>query len=79
MPPANVFLIRHAEEPGSSFAGIKTNGHADEESLTVRGWQRAGAWTVLFSSPSLLGPLGLRKPESIFAAVREAHDGGSGS
>jgi len=37
-------FIRHAEKPGVDVAiGLEADGTADPESLTVRGWQRAGA------------------------------------
>lgn len=43
-------LIRHAEKPSGSGppAGVTVDGVADPESLTVQGWQRAGALIGLF-------------------------------
>ena len=66
-PSANkVMLIRHAEKPMNSDAppyGINPKGLRDNESLTVRGWQRAGALvglfdplTGVFQSPHLSTP-----------------------
>ena len=47
-----ILVIRHAERPGAAFGeGITESGSLDEESLTVRGWQRAGALAVLLSAP----------------------------
>ena len=43
MPPSKIMIIRHAEKPARS----------DDKSLSVRGWQRAGALAVLFAP----GPL----------------------
>ncbi len=44
-------FIRHAEKPAPSMgAGIDEDGKPDEESLSVRGWQRAGALTQFFRS-----------------------------
>jgi hypothetical protein len=54
MAAKRIMFIRHAEKPGEppceNDGGIKENGEADKESLTVRGWQRAGALAHLFSS-----------------------------
>lgn len=52
-----IMLIRHAEKPSSKppILGINIDGNADNESLIVRGWQRAGALAVFFA-PSV-GPL----------------------
>ena len=50
-------LIRHAEKPntdGSEPLGIAATGQPDAESLTVRGWQRAGALAALFSQQAML-------------------------
>jgi broad specificity phosphatase PhoE len=43
-------LIRHAEKPvvGGPTHGVTVEGEIDAESLTPRGWQRAGALVGLF-------------------------------
>ncbi len=41
--PSDIFLIRHAEKPSKSFRGIDAAGRRSPRSLTVKGWQRAGA------------------------------------
>jgi hypothetical protein len=64
-------VIRHAEKPpdhGPPF-GVTPDGEKDHESLTVRGWQRAGALACLFAPHR--GPLqsnGLATPGAIFAS-----------
>jgi hypothetical protein len=49
MPPQSILLIRHGEKPPP--AGIKEDGRQDDHSLTVRGWQRAGALASYFCYP----------------------------
>ena len=55
-------IIRHAEE--HEVPGITSEGQADTQSLTVRGWQRAGALVPFFCS----GERGLQTPGTIFAS-----------
>jgi hypothetical protein len=43
-----IWLIRHAEKPAGDIGGVDENGAADLESLTPKGWERAGAWAVYF-------------------------------
>ncbi len=45
-----ILLIRHAEKPIGEVPphGVSTDGVEDHESLTTRGWQRAGALVSLF-------------------------------
>ena len=52
MSALTVMFIRHAEKPGGSFPGDGTSvdGKADDKSLVIRGWQRAGTWAALFGS-----------------------------
>jgi len=72
-----ILVIRHAEKPDGSNAGIDKKGVADEESLIVRGWQRAGAL------PGLFGPAAkLPNPDRIYASAAGKHmtaDGKIGS
>ena len=44
-------LIRHAEkaEPEDAETGVKKSGEDDKHSLSVEGWQRAGALVSLFA------------------------------
>jgi hypothetical protein len=63
-----IMLIRHAERPSAdkTIRGVDLTGHKDKESLTVRGWQRAGALVRFFvplddgfSHPALARPRAL--------------------
>ena len=64
-------VIRHAEKPAKSngAAGVREDGKHDPESLTVRGWQRAGALAVLFSSDEHTARLGLAVPDAVYASA----------
>lgn len=64
-----IFVIRHAEKPNGTDVGVDETGAADDESVTVRGWQRAGALAVFFGSTE-----GLPAPDRIYAAAPEKHD-----
>lgn len=57
-------LIRHAEKPLSDAQphGVTVDGELDPESLTPRGWQRAGALVGLFA-PVLTGAGERRLPQ----------------
>ena len=46
MSPTKIVMIRHAEAHGEP--GFAANGQKNEQSLTVRGWQRAGALVQFF-------------------------------
>jgi broad specificity phosphatase PhoE len=63
MSPKRIMFIRHAEKPGTGTDGngVTPEGAEDDESLTVRGWQRAGALASFFSKPE-------RCPTAIFAS-----------
>lgn len=64
--PTVIMLIRHAEKPLGDGPphGVTVDGVRDKESLTTRGWQRAGALAglfgprenALFARPSILIP-----------------------
>jgi broad specificity phosphatase PhoE len=64
MSPKRIMFIRHAEKPGvgNDDGGVAPVGAVDMESLTVRGWQRAGALVGFFNSrPDM-------RPRAIFAS-----------
>ena len=67
MAPSRIMFIRHAEKPGvppgADDDGVELNGIIDNESLTVRGWQRAGALAKFFSAQPEL------RPDVIFASM----------
>jgi len=65
-----VMLIRHAEKPlgdGPPF-GVTDDGVVDPESLTPRGWQRAGALVRWFGGQVGASPDGLPLPTHLFAS-----------
>src|SRR5690349_16032283 len=69
-------LIRHAEKPvvGAAAQGVNAEGKPDPESLTPRGWQRAGALVGLFSGRSARGPGGVVPvPTHLFASQVVIH------
>jgi hypothetical protein len=65
-----VMLMRHGEKPADdgSVQGVDLAGRRDENELSVRGWQRAGALARLFA-PLPGQPLraGLATPAALFA------------
>lgn len=71
MAPHKIMIIRHAERPmdDGKDQGVRLDGTPNENFLTVRGWQRAGALVRLFSplvknsGQSLIEP-----PTSLYAA-----------
>ncbi|UFX42485.1 histidine phosphatase family protein [Bradyrhizobium sp. 41S5] len=69
MDALTLFIIRHAEKPGESWPGpgFTADGVSDTESLVLRGWQRAGAWTALFGTDLTGGDYA--KPDAIYAAT----------
>jgi hypothetical protein len=81
MSALTVLVIRHAEKPDDPDnlklgIGLTTQGTEDKHSLVIRGWQRAGAWAVLFGT----GTAGqdYPKPNVVYAAdpaQRSSQDG----
>jgi hypothetical protein len=70
-PLRKIILIRHAEKPipEQGVLGVDEFGNADRRSLSVRGWQRAGA-LVRFFAP-LHGAFAngaIERPDALFAA-----------
>jgi hypothetical protein len=67
-----ILIIRHAEKPYEYWPGywpgpgLRPDGSADPNSLVVRGWQRAGAWSALFGAG--LGGKDYPQPETIYAS-----------
>jgi hypothetical protein len=49
-----ILLIRHAEKPDGPNRGVNADGSFDDKSLTVRGWQRAGALIAHFAEARFL-------------------------
>jgi hypothetical protein len=71
-----LMIIRHgekAEEPAAQHC-VNELGHHDDDGLSVRGWQRAGALAALFGSPALAREREVVVPAVLFAcAVTPAH------
>lgn len=63
MAADRIVFIRHAEAHGAP--GVTDAGHADEHSLTVRGWQRAGALARFLAPVDGGGEL---RPDAVFAS-----------
>jgi hypothetical protein len=57
MATTEILLLRHAEKPDRSESGpgLTPEGQEDAQSLTLRGWQRAGALAVLLAPNRLSG------------------------
>lgn len=73
-----VMLIRHAEKPqGSSRPyGVTAEGEREKESLTVRGWQRAGALAHLFApAHGRLQDHALARPQFLYASKPKRQNG----
>jgi broad specificity phosphatase PhoE len=69
-------LLRHAEKPLGDAPphGVTVEGTLDPESLTPRGWQRAGALVGLFvPDPSETRGPGLPTPTHLFASQVGLH------
>jgi hypothetical protein len=70
MPPDSIMLIRHAEKPNDEgrVRGVNPFGSEDANSLSVHGWQRAGALVRLFAPhDSSAAVSGLRVPDVLCA------------
>jgi hypothetical protein len=71
MSALTILIIRHAEKPDDPKApwpgsGFTEKGVADDKSLVIRGWQRAGAWAALFGAG--FGGGNYPQPSVIYAA-----------
>ncbi len=70
MAPAKIMLIRHAEKPSENSAvlGVDEYGRPDPNQLSVRGWQRAGAFVRFFAPIEHDPRRGIATPAAIFAS-----------
>ncbi|QGZ63589.1 phosphoglycerate mutase family protein [Paraburkholderia acidisoli] len=67
MGPKRILFIRHAEKPATGFGkGVDAAGNPDDDSLAVRGWQRAGALAHFFSSEQD-ARWGRVRPDAVYA------------
>ncbi len=81
MPPKKLMFIRHAEkqpETGPPPYGVTGDGEQDQHSLSVRGWERAGAIVPFFR---LAWARGIEPPDAIYASkvgasilIADGHD-----
>jgi broad specificity phosphatase PhoE len=74
VPADQIIVIRHAQKPTHKpkRIGIREDGSADPDSLTVRGWQHAGALAAVFAGPgSGAADALVARPDVIFAAGAE--------
>ena len=73
-----IMLIRHGEKPtdDSPDQGVSASGERESESLTVRGWQRAGALAALLApaNGSFQDPA-LARPQFIYASTPSKRQG----
>ena len=72
-----IMLIRHAQRPNAdkSLRGVGFDGRKDKESLTVRGWQRAGALARFFAPlDDHFAQPGLARPASLYACRAAPED-----
>jgi hypothetical protein len=69
MSSLTILIIRHAEKPDEDWPGpgFTDKGQEDSESLVIRGWQCAGAWTALFGAG--LGGDDFPTPQVVYAAT----------
>ncbi len=75
-PPTKIMLIRHAEKPPDSGKprGVLFDGDIDVASLTVRGWQRAGALVQLLAPANgVFVDRRLAMPGYLYAAPAARH------
>lgn len=73
-----IMVIRHAEKPTNNPPpyGVTLKGEREKESLTVRGWQRAGALAGYFAPPnnSFRDPA-LAEPQYLYASKPTKRNG----
>ena len=68
-----IMVIRHAEKASEGRDGVRLTGELDKHSLTVKGWQRAGALAGLFAPVGRpLPEQRLRRPEWLLAEYADA-------
>lgn len=70
-----VMLVRHAEKPGirgEPPMGFDEEGRLDPHSLTIHGWQRAGALISIFEHPRAGSNI---DPPSVIYAAKRVYEG----
>lgn len=71
-----IMVIRHAEKPAGDIQGVTLEGKRESESLTVRGWQRAGALVSFFApANNSFTNAALAQPQYLFASRPKKRNG----
>ena len=71
-----IMVIRHAEKPTKDIDGVSFNGKRECESLTVRGWQRAGALVAFFApANNSFNDPALTRPQYLYASKPTKRNG----
>jgi hypothetical protein len=73
-----IMVIRHAEKPSSTAPpyGVTIEGEREKESLSVRGWQRAGALAGFFApSNGSFSDASLAEPQFLYASKPTKRNG----
>ena len=72
---SQIMLIRHGEKPPDAPPphGVSAHGEHDVGSLTVRGWQRAGALVLLFTRGVANALHGLSVPSHLYCISPRHH------
>lgn len=73
-----IMLVRHGEKPSNDPPpyGVTVDGEREGESLTVRGWQRAGALAAFFApADNSFQDAALARPQFIYASTPTRRQG----
>ena len=74
MPASKIIIARHGEKPIKKVKGVDFNSSKDDNSLIVRGWQRAGALVQILNENHNLVKTGvLSVPKYLFACYKSKH------
>jgi hypothetical protein len=71
-----IMVIRHAEKPTKDICGVSFDGDKESESLTVRGWQRAGALVAFFApANNCFTDPALAQPQYLYSSAPTKRNG----
>ncbi len=73
--PDVIILSRHAEkpDPATGSVGVDRHGRSDDHSLSVRGWQRAGALAALLAHAPEAAHSSVVRPKRVIATKPTKH------